>query len=213
MRLQKEREMIVEYCQKMVTARLTTGTGGNMSFYNRETGEVAITPTGVDYFEMKAEDVLIMDIDENIIEGTRKPSSETAMHMTLYKKRKDINAIVHTHSVFATTIACLRWELPAVHYLVGFSGNKVPLAPYATYGTSELARNVAESIGHYNAVLMENHGLLAVGSSIPQAFGTAEEIELVAEIYYRTKCIGNPVILSDEEMEKIVLKFKGYGRQ
>lgn len=87
------------------------------------------------------------------------------------------------------------------------------MAPYATYGTSELARNVAESIGHYNAVLMENHGLLAVGSSIPQAFGTAEEIELVAEIYYRTKCIGNPVILSDEEMEKIVLKFKGYGRQ
>lgn len=88
MRLQKEREMIVEYCQKMVTARLTTGTGGNMSFYNRETGEVAITPTGVDYFEMKAEDVLIMDIDENIIEGTRKPSSETAMHMTLYKKER-----------------------------------------------------------------------------------------------------------------------------
>ncbi|HCA40892.1 MAG TPA: L-fuculose-phosphate aldolase [Aminobacterium sp.] len=213
MRLRSEREAIVEYCQKMVTSRLTTGTGGNISIFDRVRGEVAITPTGIDYFEMEPEDVLVMDIEGNIIEGVKKPSSETAMHLALYHKRSDVCAVVHTHSVFATTIACLRWELPAVHYLIGFSGNKVPLASYATYGTPELAHNVAESIGQYNAVLMANHGLLAVGATLPGAFGTAEEIELVSEIYYRTKCIGEPVILPDEEMAEVVRKFAGYGQQ
>lgn len=213
MRLQEEREAVVAYCQKMITSRLTTGTGGNISIYNRGRGEVAMTPTGVDYFEMKAADVVIMSLSGEIIEGNVKPSSEAGMHLALYQRRDDISAVVHTHSVFATTIACLRWELPPVHYLIGFSGKKVPLAPYATYGTPELAQNVAEAIGNYNAVLLANHGLVAVGATLSRAFSTAEEIELVSEIYYRTKSIGEPVILSDEEMECVVHKFAGYGKQ
>ena len=128
MKLQEEREAIVAYCQKMITSRLTTGTGGNISICNRARGEVAMTPTGIDYFEMKAADVVIMSLSGEIIEGNVKPSSEAEMHLALYKRRDDISAVVHTHSVFATTIACLRWELPPVHYLIGFSGKKVPLA-------------------------------------------------------------------------------------
>lgn len=213
MKLQEEREAVVAYCQKMITSRLTTGTGGNISICNRARGEVAMTPTGVDYFEMKADDIVIINLDGEIMEGTTKPSSEAEMHLALYKRRDDISAVVHTHSVFATTIACLRWELPPVHYLIGFSGKKVPLAPYATYGTPELAQNVAKAIGNYNAVLLANHGLVAVGETLSRAFSTAEEIELVSEIYYRTKSIGEPVILSEEEMENVLRKFADYGKQ
>ncbi|WP_213700793.1 L-fuculose-phosphate aldolase [Aminobacterium colombiense] len=213
MKLQEEREAIVAYCQKMITSRLTTGTGGNISICNRARGEVAMTPTGVDYFEMKADDIVIINLDGEIVEGTTKPSSEAGMHLALYKRRDDISAVVHTHSVFATTIACLRWELPPVHYLIGFSGKKVPLASYATYGTPELAQNVAKAIGNYNAVLLANHGLVAVGETLSRAFSTAEEIELVSEIYYRTKSIGEPVILSEEEMENVLRKFADYGKQ
>ncbi|WP_286951509.1 MULTISPECIES: L-fuculose-phosphate aldolase [Aminobacterium] len=213
MKLQEEREAIVAYCQKMITSRLTTGTGGNISICNRARGEVAMTPTGIDYFEMKAADVVIMSLSGEIIEGNVKPSSEAEMHLALYKRRDDISAVVHTHSVFATTIACLRWELPPVHYLIGFSGKKVPLASYATYGTPELAQNVAKAIGNYNAVLLANHGLVAVGETLSRAFSTAEEIELVSEIYYRTKSIGEPVILSEEEMENVLRKFADYGKQ
>jgi L-fuculose-phosphate aldolase len=121
--------------------------------------------------------------------------------------------VVHTHSVYATTIACLNWELPAVHYLLAFAGNKVPLAPYATYGTKQLADNIIASIGAYNACLMANHGLVAVGKDLAAAFAVAEEVELVARIYYQAKCIGQPVILPDAEMAVVCDKFKTYGQK
>ena len=213
MRLEGPRTQIVAFGRRLVTARLTTGTGGNLSFFDRKEGLVAIKPSGVDYFEMKPEDVALFEPDGTPVEVPKKPSSETAMHLEMYRRRDDINAVIHTHSVFATTIACMGWELPAVHYLVGFSGYKVPLAPYATYGTEELARNTADGLGSFNAVLMANHGLLAVGSTMLGAFCTAEEIELVAQIYVRAKALGDPVILPREEMDKITGKFINYGQK
>jgi L-fuculose-phosphate aldolase len=213
MLLQKEREAIIKFGRKLITSNLTTGSGGNLSIYNRNENLVAIKPSGMDYFDMTPEDVVIMTIDGVIVEGDKKPSSEFNFHLGLLKHRPDINAVIHTHSVYATTIACLNWELPAVHYLIGFSGNKVPLAPYATYGTKELADNIVRSIGSYNACLMANHGLVAVGNNIATAFAVAEEIELVARLYYQTRCIGNPVILSDEEMAFVGEKFTTYGQK
>jgi L-fuculose-phosphate aldolase len=115
--------------------------------------------------------------------------------------------------VYATTIACLNWEIPAVHYLVAFSGNKVPLAPYATFGSEELAVNVAEHIGTYNALLLANHGLVAIGADMQSAFNVAEEIELVARIYYQAKSIGQPVLVDAEEMQRVGAKFATYGQQ
>ena len=211
--LEGARTQIVEFGRRLVTAHLTTGTGGNLSYFDRKEGLVAIKPSGVDYFEMKPEDVALFEPDGTPVEVPKKPSSETAMHLEMYRRRDDINAVIHTHSVFATTIACMGWELPAVHYLVGFSGYKVPLAKYATYGTEELARNTADGLGSFNAVLMANHGLLAVGSTMLGAFCTAEEIELVAQIYVRAKALGDPVILSREEMDKITGKFINYGQK
>ncbi|GBC59995.1 fuculose phosphate aldolase [Desulfonema ishimotonii] len=213
MLLEAERNAVVEFGNKMVASRLTTGTGGNLSLLNREEGLFAISPSGIEYADLTPADVVVMNMDGQVADGQRKPSSEQNFHLALYRKRADICAVVHTHSVYATTMACLHWEIPAVHYLVGFSGKKVPLAPYATFGTGELARNVTASIGDYNAVLLANHGLVAVGNNMPTAFAAAEEIELVAQIYYQTRCAGAPKILSDEEMDPVLEKFRTYGQK
>jgi len=210
--LQAERQTIVKFGQKMITSQLTTGAGGNLSIFDRASGRVAISPSGIEYFDLQPEDVVIIDLDGQVVEGRYTPSSELGFHLALYRQRPDVNAVLHTHSVYATTIACLGWEIPAVHYLVGFSGHKVPLAPYATFGTSELADNVAASIGDYNALLLANHGLIAVGTDLGRAFNTAEEIELVARIYYQAESVGTPVILPEEEMERVLTKFTTYGQ-
>lgn len=213
MRLKEERQLIVEYGRKLITSNLTTGSGGNLSIFNRQENLVAIKPSGMDYMVMKPDDVVVVTPDGTIVEGTKTPSSEIRFHLALLNKRGDINAVVHTHQVYATTIACMNWELPAVHYLVGFSGNKVPLAKYATFGSQELSDNIIAAIGNYNACLMANHGIVAVGATIDSAFSTAEELELVSRLYYQTKCIGEPAILSDEEMKTIGEKFKTYGQR
>ena len=213
MLLQKERETIVEYGQKLIKANLTTGSGGNLSLYNRKEGLVALSPSGLEYFDMKPEDVVVMTVEGEIVDGDLIPSSEKSFHLALLKHRQDITAVVHTHQVFATTIACMNWELPAVHYLVGFSGNKVPLAKYATFGSKQLADNILSAIGSYNACLLANHGLVTIGNNMATAFAAAEEIELVSRIYFQTRSMGQPVILDDAEMEIIAEKFKTYGQK
>ena len=212
MLLEQERNRIIHFGKKLATSNLTTGTGGNLSIANRKENLAAISPSGIDYFQIRPEKVAVVNMAGEIQDGNSKPSSELGFHLELYNTRTDVQAVVHTHSVYASTIACLHWELPAVHYVVGFSGNKVPLAPYATYGTKKLARNVVEGIGSYNAVLLANHGLVTVGANIDAAFATAEEIELVAQVYYQAKNVGQPVVLPDEEMEIVIEKFKKYGQ-
>jgi L-fuculose-phosphate aldolase len=211
--MRSEREEIVRFGRKLVTAQLTSGTGGNLSIFNRDSGLIAISPSGIEYDEMDPADVPLVDGNGLVVEGGRKPSSELGFHLALYRKRPDITAVVHTHSVYATTLACLNWEIPAVHYLVAFSGHKVPLAPYATFGSDELAANVASAIGDHNAVLLANHGLVTVGPNLATAFAVAEEIELVARIYYQAKSIGEPVILPRDEMSRVIGKFAVYGQK
>ncbi|WP_027721316.1 L-fuculose-phosphate aldolase [Maridesulfovibrio zosterae] len=212
MLLKSERELVIKYGLRMLEAGLTTGTGGNLSVLNRKKGLLAISASGLDYRETTLDDVVIMNLEGEIVESKRKPSSEAGFHTALYKKRSDINAIVHTHSVYATTVACLNMELPAVHYLVGFAGNKVPLAPYATFGSAQLAENVSETIKNFNAVLLANHGLICIGHEIKNAFDAAEELELVARIYIQALSAGKPVIVPDVEMEKVIDKFSTYGQ-
>jgi L-fuculose-phosphate aldolase len=212
MLLQTERQEIVHFGRKLLAAQLTTGSGGNLSIIDRQLGLVAIKPSGVDYLEMQAGDVVVVDLAGKIVEGRLKPSSELSLHLELLQARPDIQAVVHTHQVYATTFACLGQEIPAVHYLVGYAGDKVPLAKYATYGTPELARNIAQAIGQYNACLMANHGIVTVGKSLEAAFNVAEEIELVARLYYQGLCIGKPQILSQDEMAVVVKKFATYGQ-
>lgn len=210
MRMMKEREQIVAHGKKLITNGLTTGSGGNISIYNREEGLVAISPSGLDYFETKVEDIVIVDLEGNTVEGDLKPSSEIGMHLIFYKNREDANAIVHTHSKYATAVSCMGWDLKAVHYLVGFAGLDVKCAKYATYGSMELAENALEAIGNRNAVLLGNHGLIALGSDIERAFSTAEHLEFVSEIFCITKSLGEPNIINDSQMEDVLKKFNTY---
>lgn len=213
MKLLEERREIAEYGRKLIELRLTKGTGGNLSIFSRSEGLMAITPSGIDYFEIRPEDVVVMDLNGNIVEGERKPSSEYAMHKIFYEKRTDINAMIHTHTMFATTIACLNETLPPVHYMLALAGPDVRCAKYATYGTVELAENAFEAMKDRKAVLLANHGLLVGGKDLSYCLDTTEEVEYVAELYYRTRCIGKPVILSREEMDRMAESFKTYGQR
>ena len=201
MLMENERKLIVEYGKLLVTKGLTTGTGGNISIFDKEKKYFAISPSGIDYFETEPEDVVIMDLDGKVVEGERKPSSEWMMHLIFYKKRDDVEAVVHTHSRFSSTISCMRWDIPALHYYVAFAGKTIPCAKYASYGTQELADNAFEGMGEGKAALLANHGLITIGRSVKEAFLVAEMSEEMAEYYYRTKSIGEPVLLDEEEME------------
>ncbi len=213
MLMESERKLVVDYGKEMINRGLTTGSGGNISILNKEKGLFAISPSGINYFKIEPGDVVIVNLNGEIVDGKRKPSSELGLHRIFYKNREDVKAIVHTHSVYATTIASLNWEIPAVHYLVAFSGKKVPCANYATFGTKELAENAYLATGkEYDVTLLANHGLLALGNSIEDAFNKADVIEFMAEVYYRTKAVGEPVILPEEEMELMEEKFKSYGQ-
>ena len=212
MLMEAERAAVVRYGRAMVASGLTTGTGGNLSC--RAGDRVAISPSGVPYAELEPQAVAVVDLAGERVEGDMKPSSELGFHLALYRRREDVCGVVHTHSVYATTLACLNREIPPVHYLVGFAGHKVPVAPYATFGTEALARNVRDTMGAaYNAVLLANHGLVAVGADLSRAFDTAEEIEFVARVYCQARAVGDPVVLDEAEMRRVIEKFKTYGRQ
>ena len=213
MLMQQEREMVVEYCQKLVTHRLTRGTGGNISVLSRGERLMAVSPSGLDYFRTEPQDVVVTDLEGHVVDGRRAPSSEAGMHRLLYARREDVNAVVHTHSTYATTLACLRWELPAVHYLIGFAGGNVRCIDYYPFGSAELAGHVLTGISDRYAVLLGNHGLLAAGPDLPYAFNTAEEVEFVCELYCRAKSLGEPALLNEPEMKVVLEKFKTYGQR
>lgn len=211
--LTKERETLVQYGKKLIDTGLTVGTGGNISIFDRESGYMAITPSGLEYHQLDPKDIVIMDLDGNVVEGNWKPSSEYHMHTLVYKNREDVNAMVHTHALYSTTISALNTELPAIDYLVAHSGGKnVRCAKYAPFGTLELAENALEAMEGRNAVLLANHGINVVGSTMKNAFDITEQLEFCARIYWQAKSIGEPVILSDEEMDNMVDRFKTYGQ-
>lgn len=213
MLLSKEREQVVEYCKKLITAGLTKGTGGNISVFRREEGLFAVSPSGMDYFAMTPEDVVVMNLDGEVVEGKRKPSSEWDLHRIFYQNREDINAVVHCHSVYSTVLATLREGLPASSYLVAFAGKDVRCAPYESFGTPELAKVTYEGMKDRNAVFLANHGLVTGGPTILSAFQCAEQIEFCAEVYVKARSIGTPVILPDEEMERMAVRFTSYGQK
>ncbi len=213
MLMEKEREQLVEYGKKLVKAGLTKGTGGNLSIFDRKAGHVAITPSGIDFFEIRPEDIVIIDLDGKTVEGERTPSSEWEMHLMPYRTRTDIDAVIHAHTMYATVLACLREELPATHYMVAVAGPTVRCAEYATYGTHELAVNAAKAMEDRRAVLLANHGILAGANDLLNAFNIVEEVEYCSEVYIKAKSVGNPIVLDDAEMTLMAEKFKTYGQK
>ncbi|MCK0527648.1 MULTISPECIES: L-fuculose-phosphate aldolase [unclassified Anaerobiospirillum] len=213
MLMEKARLELVEFGKKLVTSNLTKGTGGNLSVYDRAAGTVAITPSGIDFFEITPEDIVIIDLDGKTIEGTRTPSSEWEMHLMPYRHRTDIDAVIHAHTTYATVLAVLRQDLPPSHYMVEVAGHNVRCAPYATYGSHELAVNANEYMKDRRAVLLANHGILAGANDLLNAFNIIEEVEYCSQIHWMASCMGKPVILPDEEMELMAEKFKTYGQR
>ena len=207
-----QRELLADYGRRLLADRLTTGTGGNLSVALRSEAMIAITPSGINYNEIKPEDISLLDFTTGRHLEGQKPSSEWHLHLALYNSHPEINAVVHTHSRFATTFALLHEPLPACHYLIGVAQAKeIRVAPYATFGTEELARKTVAALGHDRCILMANHGLLAIGEGLAEAYDTALYIEEVAELYYRARCLGTPVLLSEKEMDEALVRFQSYG--
>ena len=210
--LEKEREQVIEYSLKLLSEGLTNGTAGNVSIFNREKGMVAISPTGVSYSELTPEMISIVDLDGKLIEGL-KPSSELEMHMILYRNREDVNAVIHTHPVYTTVLACLREDLPAIDYMIAVTGaTKVKCAEYASYGTKELAENAYKAMGSSLAVILANHGLTTAGKDIANAFNITVQVEYISNLYIKARNIGEPIILPDNEMNSMLERFKTYGQ-
>ena len=214
MLLQKEREQVAELGRRMSAAGLSTGTSGNLSVYIPEQGLMAISPSGMDYFSIRPEDVVVTDLDAHVVEGDRKPSSEWALHTRFYQAKPWIRGVVHTHSIYCTTFAVLHRPLEAVHYAIAGAGaGTVPVAPYRTFGTEELAQAAVEACGGGNAVLLGNHGLVACGESLEKAYDLARDLEFVAELQYRAMAIGTPRVLTDQEMAAALDRFQTYGQK
>lgn len=210
MLLQQEREQVAQYGRSMMERGLTTGTFGNLSIYNEKENLFAISPSGMDYFKTTAADVVVMTPEGEKADGSRKPSSEVDMHRIFYEKRPGIRSVVHTHSPFSTTLACLGWSIPPLHYLVAYAGRQVPCTPYVPFGTYELAQCALDVMGENYACLLGNHGLLACSSEIGYTMDIAQQIEFCAELYYRARIAGEPRLLREKEIGAALEVFHSY---
>jgi len=206
------RKQIVAIARQFNSTGLSFGRSGNVSA--RTARGFLITATGIAYADMKAMDIVEMDHTGHVIAGKRKPSSEWHMHSAIYKKRRDVNAIVHVHSPYATGVACTRRPIPGFHYMVTvLGGDSIPCAKYATFGTVKLARNAVTALGYLHACLLANHGQIAVAGDLATAFRFAGEVEMLARMYCISLLAGGPVLLGDREMQVNIEKFKTYGKQ
>jgi len=206
------RQEIIDTALAMSHEGLSPGTSGNVSA--RWNDGMLITPTGMAYDELIPEDIVFIEGKSEAVRGAREPSSEWRFHFSAYNARKDANAVVHTHSRFATALACCGKIIPAFHYMVAVAGgNDIPLADYATYGTQELADNVTAALKDRSACLMANHGVIACGSNLRHALGLAREVEVLAAQYVTALQAGGPNILDDDEVARVLERFKTYGQE
>ncbi len=193
---------------------LVAGTEGNVSA-RTPVGDVLVSPSGLDYAVTEPEDVALVDLDGAVIEGPFAPSVETPMHTGIYRARPEVMGIVHTHARYSTTLACLGWEIPPVHYMLTTlsEDGRIPVVPYTIYGTEELAGYASEALGETrNACLLQNHGTITVGESPDEAFSRTVVLEEMAQIYYQVRTVGQPILLTDEQVEEVAAKIAGYGQ-
>jgi L-fuculose-phosphate aldolase len=205
------REAMIATARKMNASGLNQGTSGNLSV--RVEDGFLVTPTGMDYDGLVPEDLVLMRFDGSH-EGRRRPSSEWRFHRDILAARPEVGAVLHAHSMFCTTLACLHRSIPAFHYMVAAAGGPdVRCAPYATFGTEALSRHAVAALEGRRACLLANHGMLALGKDLPGAFKLAVEVETLAAMYWRALQVGEPVILDAAEMERVLEKFRTYGQQ
>jgi L-fuculose-phosphate aldolase len=205
------RAEIVHTCLRMVELGINQGTSGNVSVRAGE--RFLITPSGIAYDEMTPEQIAQMDV-QGTYWGPCKPTTEWRIHREIMRARPDAGVIIHTHSMFATTIACLRRAIPALHYYVAVGGGPtIRCADYATYGTQELAENALVALAQRDACLLANHGLIVIGKTLGETLRRTFDIEILARQYVYALQIGEPCILPDDEIERVRRKMRTYGTQ
>lgn len=201
---------MLETGRLMAETRLSPGRSGNFSV--RHGMGMVITPTGKSYDVLSADDLAVLEGDGTRVPGTAAPSSEWRMHLAIYRARPDCRAIVHTHSRHATALACVRRPIPAFHYMVAaFGGTHVACAPYATYGSERLAKLAVKALGPRHACLLANHGSIALGAGLREAFDRARDLEDLAAQYVLALQAGRPHVLSARDMKIVLAKFRTYG--
>jgi L-fuculose-phosphate aldolase len=205
------RRALIEHARKLTSSGLTRNTSGNLS--HRVAGGFLVTPSGMDYDRLEPDDIVFVDFAGQA-RGRRLPSSEWHFHRAILAARAEVSVVLHAHSPFATSIACLREGIPAFHYMVAVAGGiDIRCAPYATFGTAELSRHALAALEDRKACLLANHGLIALGQDFTAAHKLAVEVETLAEMYWRTRQIGQPIILDAAEMAVVLEKFRSYGKQ
>lgn len=206
------RQSVIDAALEMQGSGLSPQRSGNVSV---RLGEgMLITPTGMRYEDLLPGDIVFVEGDGSTPAGQRKPSSEWHFHSAIYAAREDARAIVHCHSLNATALACANREIPAFHYMVAVAGgNTIRCAPYATFGTPELADNAVAALENRKACLLAHHGQIAIGGDIEKALELAHEVETLASQYAAVLKLGKPKILDNDEMARVLEKFAGYGQQ
>ncbi len=204
------RKEIISTCLAMERKGINQGTSGNVSA--RWQDGLLVTPSGLDYETLAPDEIIYLEMD-GTPHGPHSPSSEWRFHRDIMRERPDVQAIVHAHPAYCTAHAITGREIPAVHYMIAAAGGStVRCAPYATFGTDELSRAALAALEGRLACLLANHGLIACGPSLRKALWIANEVEVLAKQYYLSLQLGQPVVLSDEEMNVVIGKFKtGYG--
>lgn len=208
------RQQIIDLCIEMNRSGLNQGTSGNISARYDDT--MLITPSGIPYEKLRPADISQMSIASEELEwdGPYKPSSEWHFHRSILQAKENLDAVVHTHSTFATVLSIAREDIPACHYMIAaFGGNSVRCADYATFGTPELSANINTAMADRIACLLANHGMIAGGLNLENAMWAAIELETLSKQYYYAKMNGNMVVLPDDEMNRVLKKFKGYGQK
>jgi L-fuculose-phosphate aldolase len=204
------REQIIAAALEMNARGLNRGKSGNVSA--RIDNGFLVTPTGLAYESTQPADIVAMTPD-GTARGLRLPSSEWRFHHDIYAARREVGAIVHAHSPFATTLACVGRDIPPFHYMIAVAGGKdIRCAAYATFGTQQLSDHALRALEDRKACLLGNHGMIAVGASMTAALALAVEVEALAEQYWRALQIGTPNLLSEAEMEVVLEKFRSYGQ-
>lgn len=201
MKLAEERQRLCEIGRRMVETGLVLGTSGNISI--RRDQWVAVSPGGVALDALTPADCPVLDMSGEVLEGERKPSSEVPMHLAIYEST-GTSAVVHTHSQYAVVVSSTMDELPPIHYNALLLGGLIHVAPYATYGTPELAAHVRTALRGKQAALMQNHGAVAIGHSVEQALEGARLLEWLCTVYVQAKMVGEPRILSEEELVAVI---------
>ena len=201
MELTKEavKKEVVLTAKRALQEGMVAGTSGNISVLLPNSNMIAITPSGYDYAIMEADDIVVIDFEGTILEGHHKPSSEWRLHAEIYKNLPHVKAVVHTHSPYATSFAVLNKEIPVVLIeMVPFLKGSLEVSPYAKQGSSEVGAKAVPILARKNACLMGNHGVVAVGDTLGQAYTNSIYVEDAAKIYHMALSVGTPVVLTED---------------